>query len=122
MALYFVSGICAGLVFLLCLFGVKSTLVRDIKDLMSDLEDELKTARRSHHGLMSDDSISLDSSFPRLTHPYRADLFSPEMLMTVVMEEKRDEDRDKVEVANGDIWPHCNSSPYAIHKTKLSSA
>ncbi|MCJ8734021.1 hypothetical protein PDJAM_G00230620 [Pangasius djambal] len=122
-ALYFVSGICAGLVFLLCLFGVKSTLVRDVKDLMSDLEDEFKTARRSRHGLINDDNISLDSSFPRLTHPYRgADLFSPEMVMTVVMEEKRDEDRDRAEVPNGDIWPHCNSSPYAIHKTKLSSA
>ncbi|XP_026773272.2 protein eva-1 homolog C isoform X2 [Pangasianodon hypophthalmus] len=122
-ALYFVSGICAGLVFLLCLFGVKSTLVRDVKDLMSDLEDEIKTARRSRHGLISDDNISLDSSFPRLTHPYRgADLFSPEMVMTVVMEEKRDEDRDRAEVPNGDIWPHCNSSPYAIHKTRLSSA
>ncbi|MCI4379923.1 hypothetical protein PGIGA_G00234030 [Pangasianodon gigas] len=122
-ALYFVSGICAGLVFLLCLFGVKSTLVRDVKDLMSDLQDEIKTARRSRHGLTSDDNISLDSSFPRLTHPYRgADLFSPEMVMTVVMEEKRDEDRDRAEVPNGDIWPHCNSSPYAIHKTRLSSA
>lgn len=122
-ALYFVSGICAGLVFLLCLFGVKSTLVRDVKDLMSDLEDEIKTTRRSRHGLITDDDISLDSSFPRLTHPYRgADLFSPEMVMTVVMEEKRHEDRDKAEVPNGDIWPHCNSSPYAIHKTKFSSA
>ncbi|KAK3563828.1 hypothetical protein QTP86_002748 [Hemibagrus guttatus] len=122
-ALYFVSGICAGLVFLLCLFGVKSTLVRDVKDLVSDIEDEIKTARRSRRGLINDDDISLDSSFPHLTHPYRgADMFSPEMVMTVVMEEKRDEDRDKAEVPNGDIWPHCNFSPYAIHKTKLSSA
>ncbi|KAG7329143.1 hypothetical protein KOW79_007317 [Hemibagrus wyckioides] len=115
-ALYFVSGICAGLVFLLCLFGVKSTLVRDVKDLVSDIEDEIKTARRSRRGLINDDNISLDSSFPRLTHPYRgADMFSPEMVMTVVMDEKRDEERDKAEVPNGDIWPHCNFSPYAIH-------
>lgn len=118
MALYFVSGICAGLVFLLCLFGVKSTLVRDVKDLVSDLEDEIKTARRSRGGMISDDNISLDSSFPHITHPYcGADFFRPEMVMSVVMEEKRDEDRDKAEMPNGDIWPHCNSSPYAIHKT-----
>ncbi|XP_053361724.1 protein eva-1 homolog C isoform X2 [Clarias gariepinus] len=117
-ALYFVSGICAGLVFLLCLFGVKSTLVRDVKDLVSDLEDEIKTARRSRGGMISDDNISLDSSFPHITHPYcGADFFRPEMVMSVVMEEKRDEDRDKAEMPNGDIWPHCNSSPYAIHKT-----
>lgn len=116
MALYFVSGICAGLVFLLCLFGVKSTLVRDVKDLVSDIEDEIKTARRSRPGLIIDDDISLDSSFPRLTQPYRgADMFSPEMVMTVVMDEKRDEERDKAEVSNGDIWPNCNFSPYAIH-------
>lgn len=122
-ALYFVSGICAGLVFLLCLFGVKSTLVRDVKDLVSDLEDEIKTARRARRGMINDDEISLDSAFPHLTYPSRgADFFSPEMLMTVVMEGKRDEDRDKAEVLNGDIWPHCNSSPYAIHKTKLSPA
>nr|XP_046178979.1 protein eva-1 homolog C isoform X2 [Oncorhynchus gorbuscha] len=36
-ALYFVSGICAGLVFLLCLFGLRSTLVRDVKDLATEL-------------------------------------------------------------------------------------
>ncbi|XP_047658296.1 protein eva-1 homolog C isoform X2 [Tachysurus fulvidraco] len=122
-ALYFVSGICAGLVFLLCLFGVKSTLVRDVKGLVLDLEDEIKTARRSRHGLINDDNISLDSSFPPITHPYRgANMFNPDMIMTVVVEEKRDEDRDKAEVTNGDIWPHCNFNPYAIHKTKLSSA
>ncbi|XP_036424910.1 protein eva-1 homolog C isoform X1 [Colossoma macropomum] len=125
-ALYFVSGICAGLVFLLCLFGLKSTLVRDVKDLVSELEDELKAARRSRRGLIEDfddDDASLDSAFRRLTRSYRAaDMLSPEMVMTVVMEEKREEDRDKIEVSNGDLWPHCNSSPYAIHKTKSSSA
>lgn len=126
MALYFVSGICAGLVFLLCLFGLKSTLVKDVKDLVSELEDELKAARRSRRGLIEDfddDDTSLDSAFRRLTHSYRAaDMLSPEMVMTVVMEEKREEERDKIEVPNGDLWPHCNSSPYAIHKTKCPSA
>ncbi|XP_030622756.1 protein eva-1 homolog C [Chanos chanos] len=124
-ALYFVSGICAGLVFLLCLFGLKSTLVRDMKDLVSELGDEIKATRRSRRGLIEDfdDDGSLDSSFRRLTHSYRtADMFSPEMIMTVVMEERREDDRDKMEVPNGDIWPHSNSSPYAIHKIKASSA
>ncbi|XP_072519562.1 protein eva-1 homolog C isoform X2 [Salminus brasiliensis] len=126
-ALYFVSGICAGLVFLMCLFGLKSTLVRDVKDLVSELEDELKAARRSRRGLIEDfddDDSSLDSAFRHLTRSYRAaDMLNPEMVMTVVMEDKRgEEDRDKTEVLNGDLWPHCNSSPYAIHKTQASSA
>ncbi|XP_066505924.1 protein eva-1 homolog C isoform X2 [Hoplias malabaricus] len=125
-ALYFVSGICAGLVFLLCLFGVKSTLVRDVKELASELQDELKAARRSRRGLIEDfddDETSLDSAFRRLTRSYRAaDMLSPEMVMTVVMEDKRDEERNRTEAVNGDLWPHCNSSPYAIHKTKSSTA
>ncbi|XP_007254503.3 protein eva-1 homolog C isoform X1 [Astyanax mexicanus] len=125
-ALYFVSGICAGLVFLLCLFGLKSTLVRDVKDLVSELEDELKAARRSRRGLIEDfddDYSSLDSGFRHLTRSYRAaDMLSPEMVMTVVMEDKRtEEDRDRAELPNGDLWPHCNSSPYAFHKTTASS-
>uniref|UniRef100_A0A671WIZ0 SUEL-type lectin domain-containing protein n=1 Tax=Sparus aurata TaxID=8175 RepID=A0A671WIZ0_SPAAU len=41
-ALYFVSGICAGLVFLLCLFGLRSTIVRDVKELVSEVNEELK--------------------------------------------------------------------------------
>ncbi|XP_056328218.1 protein eva-1 homolog C isoform X1 [Danio aesculapii] len=111
-ALYFVSGICAGLFFLLCLFGLKSTLIRDLKDLASELGDELRSF---------DDDASLRSTFPPLTRPYRTpDVFNPEMIMTVVMEDRRDE--DKPEVPNGDIWPHINSSPYAMHKIKTTSA
>ncbi|XP_062855918.1 protein eva-1 homolog C [Trichomycterus rosablanca] len=124
-ALYFVSGICAGLVFLLCIFGVKSTLVKDVKDLVSELEDEIKAARRSRRGMIEDfydDNSSLDSSFQRLTRSYRAaDMLSPGMVMTVVVDEKKEGDRDKAEVPNGDILQHCNSSPYAIHKPTLLS-
>ncbi|XP_067232079.1 protein eva-1 homolog C isoform X2 [Chanodichthys erythropterus] len=123
-ALYFVSGICAGLFFLLCLFGLKSTLIRDLKDLASELGDELKSSHRSQGGLIDDfdeDEASLRSSFRHLMRPYRMpDTLNQEMIMTVVMEERRDE--DKPEVPNGDIWPHINSSPYAMHKIKTSSA
>ncbi len=123
-ALYFVSGICAGLFFLLCLFGLKSTLIRDLKDLASELGDELKSSHRTHGGLIDDfddDDASLRSSFRHLARPYRTpDVFNPEMIMTVVMEERKDE--DKPEMPKGDIWPHINSSPYAMHKIKTSSA
>ncbi|XP_026081279.1 protein eva-1 homolog C isoform X2 [Carassius auratus] len=123
-ALYFVSGICAGLFFLLCLFGLKSTLIRDLKDLASELGDELKSSRRTHGGQIDDfdeDDAYLRSSFRHLARPYYTpDVFNPEMIMTVVMEDRKDE--DKPEAANGDIWPHISSSPYAMHKIKTSSA
>ncbi|XP_050983211.1 protein eva-1 homolog C isoform X2 [Labeo rohita] len=123
-ALYFVSGICAGLFFLLCLFGLKSTLIRDLKDLASELGDDLKSSHRTHGGLIDDfddDDASLRNSFRHLARPYRTpDVFNPEMIMTVVMEDRKDE--DKPEMPNGDIWPHINSSPYAMHKIKTSSA
>ncbi|XP_029917331.1 protein eva-1 homolog C isoform X2 [Myripristis murdjan] len=118
-ALYFVSGICAGLVFLLCLFGLRSTFMRDVKDLVSDLGDELKASRRQRKDMMEDlydGDISDTSSFRRLTQSYRtADIFSPST-MTVEMVEREAE--QTTDVANGDIWPHRDSSPYAIHKIK----
>ncbi|XP_076877057.1 LOW QUALITY PROTEIN: protein eva-1 homolog C [Brachyhypopomus gauderio] len=125
-ALFFVSGISAGLVFLMCLFGLKSTLIRDMKILVSELDDEFKAARRSRRGLIEDfddDTSSFDSSFCRLTRSYRAaDAFGPDMVMTVVMEEKKgEEEMDRSEVANGDVWPQRMSSPYALNKTKFSS-
>ncbi|XP_076148886.1 protein eva-1 homolog C [Alosa pseudoharengus] len=118
-ALYFVSGICAGLVFLLCLFGLKSTLVRDAKELFTELGDEIKATRRRGNGNFEDDDIS-DASFRRLTQSYRmADMFGPDMIMTVEMVE-RDDERGK-ELTNGDMWPNRDSSPYAIHNIKSSS-
>ncbi|XP_028816523.1 protein eva-1 homolog C isoform X2 [Denticeps clupeoides] len=122
-ALYFVSGICAGLVFLLCLFGLKSTLVRDAKDLFSELSDELKAARRKRLASDFDDDSDIisDTSFHRLPNAYRvADMFGPEMIMTVEMVE-RQQDTEK-EVPDGDIWPRGDSSPYAINNVKTSSA
>uniref|UniRef100_A0A668VV75 SUEL-type lectin domain-containing protein n=1 Tax=Oreochromis aureus TaxID=47969 RepID=A0A668VV75_OREAU len=118
-ALYFVSGICAGLVFLLCLFGVRSTLVKDVKDLVSDLNDELKASRRQRKELMEDlceDDVSDTSSFRRLTQSYRTtDIFSPSTLTVEMVEWEEEQSRD---LPNEDIWPHRDSSPYAIHKIK----
>ncbi|XP_071772273.1 protein eva-1 homolog C [Centroberyx gerrardi] len=118
-ALYFVSGICAGLVFLLCLFGLRSTIVRDVKDLVSDLSSELKASRRQRKGLMEDlydDDVSDTSSFRRLTQAYRtADIFSPSTMTVEMVEREAEQARD---LPNGDMWPHQDSSPYAIHKIK----
>ncbi|XP_040904230.1 protein eva-1 homolog C isoform X2 [Toxotes jaculatrix] len=118
-ALYFVSGICAGLVFLLCLFGLRSTLVRDVKELVSELNDELKASHRQSKELMEDlydEEISDTSSFCRLTQSYRtADIFSPSTLTVEMVDRGGDQTRDQ---PNGDIWPHRDSSPYAIHKIK----
>ncbi|KAJ8401768.1 hypothetical protein AAFF_G00377390 [Aldrovandia affinis] len=73
-AVYFVSGICAGLVFLLCLFGLRSTLVRDVKDLFSELKEEMTGAWGPCPELAGDldDDTSSDSSSHRLTRSYRA--------------------------------------------------
>lgn len=116
-ALYFVSGICAGLVFLLCLFGLRSTFMRDVKGLISDLKDELKASRRRKKELMDDlfdEDVSDTSSFRRLTQSYRmADVVSPAALTVELVERDVQPIRD---LPNGDIWPQLDSSPYAIHK------
>ncbi|CAK6964707.1 protein eva-1 homolog C [Scomber scombrus] len=118
-ALYFVSGICAGLVFLLCLFGIRSTIVKDVKGLVSDLKEELKASRKQRRELMEDlydDDISDTSSFRRLTQSYRAaDIFSPSTLAVEMVDRQLEQTRDH---PNGDIWPQQDSSPYAIHKIK----
>lgn len=114
-ALYFVSGICAGLVFLLCLFGVRSTLVKDVKELVS----ELKSSRRQEKEFMDDlfeDDVSDSSSYRCLTHSRcTTDAFTPSTLTVELVQREMEQMKN---VSNGDIWPHHNSSPYAIHKIK----
>ncbi|MBN3323793.1 EVA1C protein, partial [Atractosteus spatula] len=127
-ALYFVSGICAGLVFLLCLFGLKSMVLRDVQSLWLELEVARKArqarkaaalapARRELMADLEDDSSS-DSSFRRLTWAYRTadSLFSSEL--TVEMEERG----DGKELQEGDMWLPGDSSPYAIHKIQASGS
>lgn len=120
-ALYFVSGICAGLVFLLCLFGLRSTVVRDVKDLVSDLNDELKASRRKRKEIIEDlfdDDISDTSSFRRLTQSYRtADILSPSTLSVEMVKYEGEQMR---ELPSVDIWPPRDSCPYAIHKIKTT--
>lgn len=119
MALYFVSGICAGLVFLLCLFGIRSTVVKDVKELVSELNSELRASRRRRKELIEDlfdDDISDTSSFRQLTQSYRkSEVFTPATLTIELVEREAERTRDS---PNGDIWPHGDSSPYAIHKIK----
>lgn len=115
MALYFVSGICAGLVFLLCLFGLRSTLVKDVKELVS----ELKASQREQKEFMDDlfeDDISDSSSFCRLTQSHcTTDAFTPSTLTVEMVQREVEQMRN---VFNGDIWPHHDSNPYSIHKIK----
>ncbi|MFT7810246.1 protein eva-1 homolog C-like isoform X1 [Arapaima gigas] len=122
-ALYFVSGICSGLVFLLCLFGLKSIITRDIKLLFSGLKDELKATQEPHPELTEeDDDTASESSFHRLTRSYRmADIFPPDLMMGVEGREE-EEDEPLKELPNGHLWLHRDSSPYAVHKLKSSSA
>lgn len=114
-ALYFVSGICAGLVFLLCLFGLRSTLVKDVKELVS----ELKLDRRLQKEFMDDlfeDDISDSSSFRCLTKSHcTTDGFTPSTLTVELVERGMEQIRT---VSKGDIWPHHDSIPHAIHKIK----
>ncbi|XP_035266046.1 protein eva-1 homolog C-like isoform X2 [Anguilla anguilla] len=118
-ALYFVSGICAGLLFLLCLFGLKSTLGRDVKDLIYELREDLKDTQDPGTELMEDISndTSSDSSLHRLERSYcLAEIFSPELM--VEMEEHWEEK----ELPNGTIFLHRDSSPYAAHRIKAATA
>ena len=120
-AFFFVSGICAGLLLLLCLFGVRSTLIKDVKELVTELNEEYMAASRRRRGFIEDlydDDVSDTSSFCRLTRSYRAaDLLStPTISTTVEMVER--EGRDTKELPNGDMWPHRDVVPHAIHKIK----
>ncbi|KAJ8351204.1 hypothetical protein SKAU_G00226800 [Synaphobranchus kaupii] len=117
--LYFVSGICAGLVFLLCLFGLKSTLARDVKDLIYELGESLKDTQDPGAELMEDfnNDTSSDSSVHRLARSYcLAEIFSPELM--VEMEEHWEEK----ELPNGNIFLPRDSSPYAAHKIEETTA
>ncbi|XP_061691121.1 protein eva-1 homolog C isoform X2 [Syngnathoides biaculeatus] len=114
-ALYFVSGISAGLVFLLCLFGVRSTLVKDVKELVSDLHSGLKASSgRRKDDLSDDDELSVASSFRRLTQSYRAtDILAP---CALTLEMTAPGVEPGPELPNGDMWPHPDANPYSIHQ------
>lgn len=91
--------------------------MKDVKGLVSELNDELKASRRRREELIEDlfeEDASDTSSFRHLTQSYRTmDVFSPPAVELV----QRDLE-PTANVSNGDIWPHQDSSPYAIHKIK----
>lgn len=92
--------------------------MKDVKELVSELKDELKASRRRRKELIEDlfeDDTSDTSSFRHLTQSYRTmDVFSPPAVELV----ERDLELTP-NVSNGDIWPHQDSSPYAIHRIKV---
>ncbi|XP_028315965.1 protein eva-1 homolog C [Gouania willdenowi] len=108
--LYFVSGICSGLVFLLCLFGFRSTVISDIKDVVCDLRDEIKASRRHSQELKQDfynSDVSETSSFCGLTQSYRAeDILSPSVLVVETVDHEVERTRN---LPNG-LYGHAKST------------
>lgn len=92
-------------------------MVKDTKELVSELRNELRASRRRRKGLIEDlfdDDISDTSSFRQLTQSYRkSEGLTPSTLMVELVEHEAVRTRD---VPNGEIWTRGDSSPYAIHK------
>lgn len=91
--------------------------MKDVKELVSELSNELRASRRRRKGLIEDlfdDDISDTSSFRQLTQSYRkAEGLTPSTMVVELVEHEAVRTTD---VPNGDIWTHGDSSPYAIHR------
>ncbi|XP_038631521.1 protein eva-1 homolog C isoform X5 [Scyliorhinus canicula] len=109
-ALFFVSGVCSGLVFILCAFGFHVLVRQDIRKLLSELQDNQESENGRTKISDDEDDASSDASFRRLTQQYRAsdNIFSPEVTAVMVdrVEQKEQGDRE--------MWLNKESSPYAI--------
>ncbi|XP_051877818.1 protein eva-1 homolog C isoform X2 [Pristis pectinata] len=109
-ALFFMSGVCSGLVFILCTFGFHLLLKQDIRKLQSEAEDTQES--ENGHTKISDDEddASSDTSFRQLTRQYRTsdNIFSPEVAAVMVDRGEQNEERDK------EMWLNKEPSPYAI--------
>lgn len=117
-ALYFVSGICAGLIFLLCLFGLRWTLIRDVKQLVTDFT-EWKSSHEHSKNIMddfSDEEISDNSSICCLTKSDCANDMDSSIL-TIHMDEHEVQQR---ELPRGDMWPHQDCSPALSTITRVA--
>lgn len=94
--LYFVSGIFSGLVFLLCIFGLRWTFIRDVKRLVSEFS-ELKASHKHNKSIVdypSDDETSDNSSVCCLTKSHCVqDMQSPSMLSLKMEDEEQQRDR-----------------------------
>uniref|UniRef100_UPI00398E4136 protein eva-1 homolog C n=1 Tax=Pristiophorus japonicus TaxID=55135 RepID=UPI00398E4136 len=109
-ALFFVSGVCSGLVVILCAFGFHVLVRQDIRKLRSEAENS-QESENGHTKLSDDeDDASSDASFQRLTRQYRTsnNIFSPEVAAVMVDRVELKEQADK------EIWLNKESSPYAI--------
>lgn len=109
-ALYFVSGICAGLVFLLCMFGLRWTLVKDMKQLVTDFI-ELKASHKHSKNItdnLPDDGISDNSSFCHFTKSHCASDIHSDSILILQMDEHEVQQR---ELLSEDKWPHQDCSP-----------
>ncbi|XP_078268543.1 protein eva-1 homolog C isoform X3 [Rhinoraja longicauda] len=109
-ALFFLSGVCSGLVFILCTFGFHMLLRQDISKLQSEAEDNQES--ENGHIKISDDEDdgSSDISFRQLTRQYRVsdNIFSPEMAAVMVDRGEQNDLRDR------EMWLNKEPSPYAI--------
>ncbi|XP_032886450.1 protein eva-1 homolog C-like isoform X1 [Amblyraja radiata] len=109
-ALFFLSGVCSGLVFILCTIGFHMLLRQDISKLQSEAEDNQES--ENGHIKISDDEDdgSSDISFRQLTRQYRAsdNIFSPEMAAVIVDRGEQNDLRDR------EMWLNKEPSPYAI--------
>ncbi|XP_053547109.1 protein eva-1 homolog C-like [Bombina bombina] len=124
LALYFLCGVSAGLVFLLCIFTPKIIFLQDIKkafwEPQSNDEPVLggikMVVRRVDENREHDDSSS-ESSFRRLSHSYRFsnNIFSPDVTAAF---EGTTEDKGQ---GTDEIWLPKEASPYAIQKIKETS-
>ncbi|XP_072361489.1 protein eva-1 homolog C isoform X1 [Scyliorhinus torazame] len=109
-ALFFVSGVCSGLVFILCAFGFHVLVRQDIRKLLSEPQDNPESENGRTKISDDEDDASSDASFRRLTRQYRAsdNIFSPEVAAVMVDRVEQKEQRDK------EMWLNKESSPYAI--------
>ncbi|XP_072451185.1 protein eva-1 homolog C isoform X2 [Chiloscyllium punctatum] len=110
-ALYFVSGVCSGLVFILCAIGFHMLVRHDLRKLLREPEDN-QECENGHTKISDDDddNASSDVSFRRLTRQYRTldNIFSPEVAAVMVDRVEQKEQRDE------EMWLNKESSPYAI--------
>lgn len=92
-------------------------MVKDAKELVSELSNEFRASRRRRKGLIEDlidDDVSDTSSFRQLTQSYRkAESITPSTLVVELVQHEAVRTRD---VPNGNIWTLGDSSPYAFHK------
>ncbi|XP_069752079.1 protein eva-1 homolog C [Narcine bancroftii] len=108
-ALFFMSGVCFGLVFILCTFGFHMLLRQDLRKLQSEAEDSQESETR-HTRISDDDDATSDTSFRQLTKQYRTtdNIFSLEVAAVMGDRGELNEEREK------EMWMSREPSPYAI--------